>query len=250
MSIPGVEIYRCYDELGPIRVFEDGSHRYLAFGEDAHQSCIDLLHPATLSYEYTQAMMLALLFQPKPKHVTLLGLGAGSLIHSFHAYDSNILLNAVELRPMVARVAEDWFDFAPFPELTLHISDACDYIASTPQKSDLILTDIYDNDGMIASQLSADFLINCFDNLSNEGILVLNLWEQGGGSHPQAVQRIRDNFSEHCMTCLIEDGNLIAFAFKGGLPQTNNRRLQPIAKQLAKKLNIPANRLLQRLKVV
>ena len=123
-------------------------------------------------------------------------------------------------------------------------------MASAPQQSDLIFADIYNDDGMIESQLSPDFLSDCYNNLNHEGILVLNLWDQGGGCHPQAVQRIRDYFGGHCMSCLIEDGNLIAYAFKGGLPQINNRRLQPMAKQLAKKLNIPAHKLLQRLTIV
>ena len=250
MSIPGIEIFRCYDEHGPIRVFENGSHRYLAFGDDAHQSCINMLQPTRLSYEYTQAMMLALLYSPKPQQVTLLGLGAGSLVHSFYRYDPKIVLNVVELREKVADVAKEWFALPSFSGLSLHIQDACDYMASQPHKSDLILTDIYNNDGMIESQLSPTFLKDCFENLTEFGILILNLWEQGGGAHPLALQRIRDHFGEHNMSCLIEDGNLIVLAFKGGLPQINNRRLQPIAKQLAKKLDIPILKLLQRLNAV
>jgi len=250
MSIPGVEIYHCHDEYGTISVFENGALRYLAFGEDAQQSCIDTLSPAILHYEYTQAMMLALLYKPKPSHVTLLGLGAGSFIHSLRQYNENIVLNAVELRQQVVDVAKEWFDLPSYTELSLHIHDACEYMANAPQKSDLIFADIYNGDGMIESQLSPDFLSDCFNNLNSEGILVLNLWDQGGGSHPQAIQRIRDNFGGHCMTCLIEDGNLIAYAFKDGLPQINSRRLQPLAKQLAKKLNIPVHKLLPRLTVV
>jgi len=250
MSIPGIEIFRCYDEHGPIRVFEEGSHRYLAFGDDAHQSCIDMLQPARLNYQYTQAMMLALLYSPEAKHVTLLGLGAGSLVHSFYKYDPSIVLNVVELREKVAATAKEWFALPTHSELRLHIQDACLYMANSPHKSDLILTDIYNNDGMIESQISPAFLKDCFENLTKFGILVLNLWEQGGGIDPQALQRIRDHFGEHNMSCLIEDGNLIVLAFKGGLPQTNNRRIQPIAKQLAKKLDIPILKLLQRLKTV
>jgi len=250
MSIPGIEIFRCYDEYGPIKVFENGSFRYLAFGDDAHQSCIDMLQPARLNYEYTQAMMLALLYCPQPKNVTLLGLGAGSLIHSFHQYDPEIILNAVELREQVAEVAKEWFALEVFPNVYLHIQDACHYMTNQPHKSDLILTDIYNNEGMIESQLSPTFLNDCFENLTEFGILVLNLWEQGGGIHPQALQRIRDHFGESNMSCLIEDGNLIVFAFKGGLPQINNRRLQPHAKQLAKKLDIPIHKILQRLKII
>jgi len=249
MSDLGIEIHRCYDELGPIRVFENGSRRYLAFGEAAEQSCIDLHNPENLVYEYTQAMLLALLFFPKPKQATLLGLGAGSLIHALHKYDLTLKLNVIELRAQVAEVAQQWFALELFPQLSLHIEDASHYISQEHPPSDLIFTDIYNDQGMIESQLSADFLAHCYQNLSDDGVLILNLWEDGGGSHPLAIQSIREQFGyHHCMTCLIEDGNLIAYAFKGGAPQINARRLQPMAKKLAKMMNIPIHKLLERLK--
>ena len=251
MSDLGIEIYRCYDELGPIHVFENGSKRYLAFGEEAEQSCVDLHDPAKLVYEYTQAMLLVLLYIPKPKQATLLGLGAGSLVHALHDYDQDLKLNVVELRAKVVEVAQQWFALELFSELTLEIEDAAEYIANKHLLSDLIFTDIYNDQGMIESQLSTEFLANCYQNLSDDGILVLNLWEEGGGSHPLAIQAIRDQFGErHCMTCLIEDGNLIAFAFKNGVPQINTRRLQPMAKRLAKLTGVPAHKLLERLKTV
>jgi len=249
LSIPGIEIHRSYDEYGPIRVFEEGTRRYLAFGEESQQSCVDLLNPAILTYEYTQAMMMALLYAPKPMSATLLGLGAGSLIHSLHKYDANIQINVAELRAKVIEVAEQWFGLEPSLSVNMEVSDACAYMASNPTKSDLIFSDIYNDDGMIESQLSPDFINDCYQNLNQEGVLVLNLWDQGSGTHPKAIQIIRDHFSDSCMTCQIEDGNLIAFAFKGGLPQINNRRLQPMAKKLSKSLSIPASKLLQRFRV-
>ena len=247
----GLEIHRCYDELGPIRVFENGALRYLAFGKAAEQSCVDLHHPSKLVYEYTQAMMLSLLYFPKPTQVTFLGLGAGSLVHALHHYDQNLEIKVVELREKVVEVAKEWFALDIFPELTLKIDDATQYIANKHPLSDLIFADIYNDEGMIEAQLSSSFLSNCYQNLSDDGILVLNLWDEGGGSHPLAIQAIRDLFgSHHCMTCLIEDGNLIAYAFKSGVPETNVRRLQPMAKKLAKKMDIPVHKLLPRIKEV
>ena len=260
MTTPGLEIHRCYDELGVIRVFEYGSRRFLMFGEEAQQSCIDQLDPGTLVYEYTQAMMLALLYLPKPNLVTFLGIGAGSLLHSLNKYDPNISMAAVELRPKVVDIAQQWFTLDALPQVNVHIGDACDYISNTaiastlitdkPTSSDIIFADIYNDAGMIESQLSQSFLADCYHTLSDHGILVLNLWDQGKGSHPLAIQRLQDQFENSCMTCLIEDGNLIAYAFKGGIPPLNVRRLQPLAKKLAKKLNIPVHKLLDRLKVV
>jgi len=246
----GLEIHRCYDEFGPIRVFENGALRYLAFGEAAEQSCINLHHPSILIYEYTQAMMLALLYLPKPKQVTFLGLGAGSLVHALHHYDQSLDIVVVELREKVVEIAQEWFALEVFPELTLEIGDAAQYIANKYPLSDLIFADIYNDEGMIEAQLSSSFLSDCYQNLSDDGILVLNLWDEGGGSHPLAIQAIRDLFgSNHCMTCLIEDGNLIAYAFKNGVPENNIRRLQPMAKKLAKKMDIPIHKLLSRMKI-
>tara|TARA_R110002094_G_scaffold67536_2_gene76851 strand:- start:674 stop:1426 length:753 start_codon:yes stop_codon:yes gene_type:complete len=248
LSIPGIEVYRGHDEWGPVRVFEDGICRYMAFGTDAQQSCIDLLNPETLVYQYTQAMMLALLYQPKPERVTLLGLGAGSLVQSLQAYDPELPLSVVELRPLVAEVAQQWFELALAPPLSLHLEDASCYMAQTSSRSDIIFADIYNDSGMIESQLNVDFLKNCYLNLNHGGVLVLNLWEEGRGLHPLAMQRLRDQFGEHCMSCLVEDGNLIAFGFKGGVPEDNPRRLQSPAKKLGRRLNIPLHKLVDRLK--
>lgn len=249
MSIPGYEIYRCYDEIGPIRVFEDGMRRYLAFGEDSQQSCVDLANPATLVFEYTQAMALALLYQPTPKQTALLGLGAGSLVHCLQKYDPQMQLNIVELRSKVAEVAQQWFALEISPATSLHFGDAGDYMSNAEHdKCDLIFADIYNDDGMIQMQLSEIFLKHCYDHLNYEGVLVLNLWDEGGGSHPLAIQRIQDLFGDHCLTCLVEGGNLIVYAFKGGLPQINTRRLQPQAKRLAKQLNFPVQKLIEHIK--
>ncbi len=248
LSVPGIEIYRGHDAWGPVRVYEDGLRRYMAFGTAAQQSCIDLLNPQTLVYEYTQAMMLALLYHPQPSRVTLLGLGAGSLVQCLQAYDPQLPLSVVELRPLVAEVAQQWFELQITPQLSLHLEDASTYMAQTSVRSDLIFADIYNDDGMIEAQLNLEFLKNCYRNLNQGGVLVLNLWEEGRGLHPRAMQRLRDQFGAHCMSCLVEDGNLIAFAFKGGIPQDNPRRLQPSAKKIGRQLNIPLHKLVGRLK--
>jgi spermidine synthase len=250
MGIPGIEIHRSYDEHGAIRVFAEGDDRYLAFGEDAQQSCINMRTPYRLAFEYTQAMMLSLLFSPKPKQITILGLGAGSLIHSLKEYDADLLLNVVELRPAVVQIAYDWFDLSRSPTINLHINDAEEYMSSTPENSDLIFTDIYNDEGMIDSQLEPNFIRHCYSNLNKDGILILNLWDQGRGTHPQALQILRDYFSDNCMSCQVDDGNLIIYAFKSGLPELNYRRLQPLANKLGKKLSIPINKLMQGLKAI
>ncbi len=251
MSIPGHEIHRSYDDWGPVRVFEDGQRRYMAFDSDAEQSCVDLSSPATLAYQYTQAMMLALLFQPRPRRATVLGLGAGSLLHCLHAYDPQLQLDAVELRPLVAEVAQQWFGLQLSPQLRLHIDDAERYMQrSEAAASQLIFTDIYNDHGMIDSQISDAFLQYCFDHLSDDGVLVLNLWDEGRGINPQAAQQLWNQFGDNCLSCPVEDGNLIALAFKSGMPNYNPRRLQSALKQLSQRLEFPLHQLAGKLRPI
>tara|TARA_R110002072_G_scaffold140765_7_gene285200 strand:- start:18442 stop:19251 length:810 start_codon:yes stop_codon:yes gene_type:complete len=249
MSIPGTEIFRCYDDLGPIRVFEKGSTRYLAFSEDSQQSAIDLSRPSDLVFEYTQAMMLGLIYLPAPKRITLLGLGGGSLVHAFRHYSNDLLIDIVELRYQVIKVAQNWFGLPEDDDrLSIFPEDAQHYMSGFYGETDMILADIYNDDGMLDLQLNQVFLNNCFHALSRNGILILNLWDQGKGSHPKAKQALKEHFDNNCLTCSIGGDNLIVLAFKGGMPQINDRHLQPLIKRITKRLPFSLFQFVQKLK--
>ncbi|MEH6577303.1 MAG: fused MFS/spermidine synthase [Amphritea sp.] len=246
----GIEVYRCYDEYGPLRVFDDGSYRYLTFGEGGEQSRIDMNNRAQPVYEYIQAMLMALLFSPTPRHATLLGLGAGSLANALLHYSSTLEIEAIELRPQVVAVAQNWFQLDNSQRLTLHINDAKLYLEQSPASTDLIFTDIFNDHGMQEDQLDQIFLDNCYQCLSADGILVLNLWDEGKGFHPLARERLSELFGRQWIFCPVDSGNLIVYAFKGGVSDISHRRLQPAAKRLGKALNAPFNRLINKLQQV
>jgi hypothetical protein len=249
MSIPGAEIFRCYDDLGPIRVFEQGLIRYMAFSEDSQQSAIDLTRPSDLVFEYTQAMMLGLIYFPTPKRITLLGLGGGSLVHAFREYSKELLIDVVELRPQVIKVAQDWFDLPKEDDrLNFFAEDAQVYMSNFYGETDIILADIYNDDGMLGMQLDASFLTDCFNALSQNGVLILNLWDQGKGAHPKAKQALDTHFGGSCLSCSIAGDNLIVLAFKGGMPQINGRHLQPLVKRLSKHLPFSLSKFVHQLK--
>ena len=94
-------IYRCRDEWGVINILEAAGKRYLNFGNEIEQSCIDMNRPARLCYSYTQAMMLGCLLEPVPRHVLVLGLGAGSLVLALLACLPDCRVTAIEQRPRV-----------------------------------------------------------------------------------------------------------------------------------------------------
>jgi spermidine synthase len=62
-----------------IHFSEAAGLRHLHVGGRAIQSAMRLDAPDDLALAYTRAMMAALLFQPQPRDVVLIGLGGGSL---------------------------------------------------------------------------------------------------------------------------------------------------------------------------
>ncbi|MCP4992477.1 MAG: spermidine synthase, partial [Gammaproteobacteria bacterium] len=70
MALKGKKIYHCTDEWGAISVFQDAGMRYLSFGNDVEQSCIDINTPERLCHNYTQTMMLGFLLAERPEECT------------------------------------------------------------------------------------------------------------------------------------------------------------------------------------
>ena len=246
----GTEIARYFDEYGPIYVYEDGPFRYLSFGSGGEQSRIELNRPEYPVYQYMQAMLLGLLYQPRPQQVLMLGLGGGSLVQSLLSYSDHVMINVVELRPQVFATAVKHFMLPVSDRLTITVDDALTHLQQATEPQDMIFTDLYTDAGMQHQQLQQEYLQACYRLLDDQGVLVLNLWDEGQGFHPLANQQLTELFGNNWLCCTVDSGNLVAFAFRGGKPESNPRSLLNGAKKLEKKLGFPARKLLNRLKEI
>lgn len=249
-AMQGTEIARNFDEYGPIYVYDDGPYRYMSFGSGGEQSRIERSRPEYPVYQYLQAMLLGLLYQPNPQQALMLGLGGGSLVHALLSYSDNLQIRVAELRPQVLATASEHFLLPDSDRLTITISDALEYLYEETTASDLIFTDLFSDSGMQHLQLQQEYLQQCFSLLTDQGVLVLNLWDEGHGYHPLANQQLSDLFGDNWLCCTVDSGNLIAFAFKGGRPESNPRALLNGAKKLEKRLGFPARKLLNRLREI
>ncbi|WP_210395264.1 spermidine synthase [Motiliproteus sediminis] len=248
MSIPGKEVFRCYDEWGPVSVYELPPYRYLAFGEGGEQSCMLMGAPHTLVHQYAQAMMLALLVVPAPGDVLVLGLGAGSLVNALLTQADVRAVTVVELRRAVVNVATEWFSFMPDQRLQLVISDARDYLGLNEAGYDLLMADLYTDEGMDACLQAPEFLADCYHSLNDDGVLVLNLWGDERSLDRGLQCTVGELFDGGLWLCPVEEGNIILFAFKGRTPELAPRRLLAAAKLRAKTLGYPLNKLVFGLK--
>jgi spermidine synthase len=239
------EIYRSYDEYGPIQVLDDGYKRYLAFGTDDEQSCQLINQPYLLQHEYTRAILLSLLLV-EPKHITVIGIGGGTLLTTFHHLVPDCHLIGIELRPKVARLAQKYFQLPKHPGIKLHIGDGFDYLKNSEIKTDIIVADMYLADGIDQQQLSSQFIANAQMRLNQGGWLVLNYWlEHKMEDH--LANALHDNFDQIYM-CDSGGGNWVVFAGKVNINQSLIN--EDLIKPLSKAAGFAFNKFLKRLVVL
>lgn len=202
-SLMGHELYRTEDTYGEIVVSQRGNKRVLSFDSVLEQSCVLMDKPYYLMHEYTQVMLLGLLFSDV-SHVTLLGLGGGGLAHCLSHYYPQTAIRAVELRQAVIDIAYGWFDLPTSNNLQVVQDDAAFYLATVrPGTTDIIFSDLYEAAGMSACQAQHNFFSDCTKALSAQGCLVVNFHKK---PDPQSflMQTIEDLF---CDIIVYDDGN-------------------------------------------
>lgn len=244
MSLPGKEIFRTYDDLGPIQVFDDGNKRYLGFGSGDEQSCLMKTAPQLLLHEYARSMMLVLLFH-NPKNVTFLGLGGGSLVSCVYHHFPSSVLKVVELRQKVVDTAYRFFQLPRDERLDVSVMDAGRYLKKVKRgSSDLIFCDLYGPDGLDEQQLEPVFIERCYDLLSDDGWLVLNCWQNHRGE-AEGLRSLMDWFPE-TKVCSVPGGNWTILAGKQS-KELSNKKLEEKAKALSETLGFSLSSSLKRL---
>ena len=169
-------VYSSRDEHGRILVIDDGDHRFLNFDSPFEQSCMSVHQPHRLVHPYTQLMVLVLSYI-EPKHITLFGLGGGSLLRTLHHVLPSCVFSAVELRQKVVDIAEDFFFLPGGHRIKITVNDALKEIPGIESNtSDIIFSDMYDAYQIIPAQTQKDFFVNCSRLLTSEGWLVVNFY--------------------------------------------------------------------------
>lgn len=206
----GKEIFRTYDEHGPIQVFDDGPKRYLSFGEGEEQSCVLKAEPFLLQHDYTRAMLLPLLFS-RPRDVILVGLGGGALANCLFHHFPELQMRAVELRSAVIKTAHRYFQLPRDERLHIINQDVGEFIeAPDIASTDMLFSDIYGAEGMDPQFFQPWYIEACARLLNPGGWLVLNCWEEHRGEYA-TLEAIDETFEE-VYTCAVPSGNWVIMA--------------------------------------
>lgn len=107
--------------------------------------------------------------------VLLLGLGGGCVIESIEKkYHHCKEIIAVEIDPVVIRLAREEFQLDRFKELKIVLEDASDYVHNNIRKFDLIIVDLFIDDKVPEPFYNIDFWEHISKELNPDGDVIFN----------------------------------------------------------------------------
>lgn len=233
------------DSYGRVLVIESGDRRILNFDSLFEQSCMQISQPYQLVHQYTQLMVMVLALID-PTHITVFGLGGGSLLRTLHFLLPECAFKVVELRKVVVDIAREYFLSPDCARVEISVDDTFKVISRADSGcSDIIFSDMYDAYRMVPGQIQRSFLAECSRVLSDRGWLVMNL-HQVPGDRSTFFGMMNDIFPTVILSATSE--NTVLFAgkspFESIKPNVTNIKLMEEA------LNQKLKHLLHRLQPI
>jgi spermidine synthase len=161
-----------------VRVVEQSGLRTLCF-DDATQSRMSLDDPLKGHFEYTEYFHMPWLWNTQITSVLIVGLGGASTQRSFEHYYPGVTIETVEIDPLVARVARDYFHYKESERQQVHIEDGRVYFRRSTARHDLVILDAYVGSrygSAIPQHLATrEFFELVRDHLTTNGIVAYNV---------------------------------------------------------------------------
>lgn len=220
----GQLIYATRDEHGPIEVVEIKQKlRSLHFGNKTQQAAMFLYNPVLLMHKYTQAMLTSLCWKT-PEKVLVLGVGGGSIPKYLLHYFPTIDIDAVELRPVVTRIAHEYFSLYKDERLHIQHDRAERFLNNTQHDSqyDLIIVDLFltTREKDISVDISEQFA-QLDKLLTSDGILCMNVIGNNIASF-HGLHEVRRVFGERLYSMAVDKSNIVLLVSNGEIPLEDN----------------------------
>ena len=157
-----------------LSVVEDADSRYLRF-DNSLQSAMYIDDPLETRFAYTDLFHLAKAYNPEARTILFIGLGAGSSEKRMLQDFDDVQLHAVEIDPVVAEVAHDWFELPrDDPRLEVSVGDGRRFLADDEARWDAIVIDAFFADAIPFHLVTQEFLQLARSRLEPGGVVVTN----------------------------------------------------------------------------
>lgn len=193
---------------------ESGKYLCLHFDGFHIQSMMAVDDPFKLCFSYVQAMMGFKLFNSHPQNILVVGLGGGSLSKHCYVKFPNARIKTIEISHDVIALRDKFFIPENCERFQIVQADARCYLPTLKASKDVILLDAFTSKGLPEDLCSWEFYGNCYDALSSDGIVVINLIQSDHRLY-RILERIYETFYGNCLISFIEDcANYIVVARK------------------------------------
>lgn len=163
-----------------ILVEDSGTIRCLKFNtkqSKTSQSCFNKSSPQALIFNYTKMLFSALLINPEPKRILIIGLGGGTMSNTLSQLLPNSKIDNVEIDDAVVKVAREYFGFFENQYIKTYVQDGRIFIKRAllkKQQYDWIIFDAFNGDYIPEHMLTKEFLQETKKLLSDDGVLTSN----------------------------------------------------------------------------
>jgi spermidine synthase len=218
-----------------ILVTEDAVRRCMRFTiADAggqNQSCRFLDNHDKLVFPYAKMVLSSLLVQDNPQRILIIGLGGGTLVHTYQALFPQSEIVVVEIDEAVVRVAERFFDFKTSAKIKSLPEDGRLYIKRAgirKEKFDLVILDAFNGDYIPEHLMTAEFLQEVKALLPANGMVVANTFSSSRlyGAESQTYAQVFGQFFNMRMA---STGNRVIIASQQPLPDANTLKQRALA---------------------
>lgn len=173
-SLIGDVQYRGESLYNNIVVIDRGGVRYLYLNGLLH-SGMPLSDPYGLVFDYTKLFAAGPLLVPNASRVLFIGGGGFSGPKFFLKNYESLIIDVVEIDPIVVDVATRYFSVMDEPRLNIFVEDGRRYLSRTKQTYDIIVLDAYSKNYIPFHLMTLEFLVLVKSHLNRNGVVILNI---------------------------------------------------------------------------
>ncbi|MCM2269349.1 MAG: fused MFS/spermidine synthase [Thermoanaerobaculia bacterium] len=115
------------------------------------------------------------------RDVLVLGMGGGTTVRAYRRFYPGARLTAVEIDPVIVRVANERMGVEPGPDLAVHVADARPFLQGGAEAFDVIEVDVFAGGPYAPFYcLTREFFAAARRRLEPSGLLAMNVYAPGG----------------------------------------------------------------------
>ena len=226
-----------------IEVREYKNYRWLQIGGDSIQGLMAVDSPSQILLPNIQALLVTLLFCPKPKQLLNLGFGCGSIERFCIDKLPDVEITSLESSVSVIQLAKEFFFIGQGCQI---VNDAAEtFLVNENEVCDIILCDIFNDEEHPACLYEDSFYKNLFNCLDDKGVLAINLLPESEEDILDILLPMKTHFNNISLLEVPNHFNAILFASNFSLPATE--ALETLAEKCLNQTGLDLRVLPQRL---